>query len=98
VPLPTCASNADWFCPPSTTSLSATNGGASGRGSASFGFEVSNFDQLDKASNAVFSTLAGPGLAGGEFDWGLPFFMGRAVYVGFEGMSSPLGAGPFVAH
>jgi hypothetical protein len=100
--LPTCASNADWFCPPTTTSLTATNHGASGRGSATVPFQVANFDHLDKA-NAVFSTLGGPALGAGgaecpAFDWGLPFFLGRAVYVGLEGMRSPLGVGPYVAH
>ena len=98
VSLPACASASEWFCPATTTSLNATNRGASGRSSASVPFQVANFDQLDKAANAVFPTLAGPGLAGGEFDWGLPFFLGRAVYVGFEGRGSVLGTGPLVAH
>jgi Protein of unknown function (DUF3443) len=49
-------------------------------------------------SNAVFPTLAGPGLGSGEFAWGLPFFLGRTVFVGLDGRSSPLGRGPFVAH
>lgn len=98
VTLPTCASASEWFCPPTTMSLTATNRGASGRGSATVSFQIANFDQLDKSSNAVFPTLAGPSLGGGEFDWGLPFFLGRSVYVGFEGRDSPLGTGPYVAH
>jgi Protein of unknown function (DUF3443) len=98
VSLPVCASSSEWFCPPSATSLSATNSGASGHGSASVGFQVVSFDQLSKSGNAVFPTLAGPGLGSGEFDWGLPFFLGRTVYVGLEGKASPLGAGPYVAH
>ncbi len=53
--------------------------------------------KLDKNHDAVFSTLAGPGLGSGEFDWGLPYFLGRNVYVGLEGRSSPLGSGPYVA-
>jgi hypothetical protein len=98
VSLPVCASSSEWFCPSSTTSLSATNTGASGHGSATVAFQVANFDQLDKVHDAVFPTLAGPGLGSGEFDWGLPFFLGRAVYVGLEGRASPLGTGPYVAH
>jgi hypothetical protein len=95
--LPVCASDAHWYCPPGGATLSATNRGASGRGSAAVTFQVANFERLS-ASSAVFSDLAGPGLASGGFDWGLPFFFGRPVYVGLEGRSSPLGGGPYVAH
>lgn len=54
--------------------------------------------EVMSASNAVFPDLGGPSSGGGTFDWGLPFFLGRAVYVGFEGRASPLGTGPYVAH
>ena len=41
--------------------------------------------------------LAGGGIAGAGFDWGLPFFLGRRVAVGLDGARSPLGEGPYVA-
>jgi len=96
-PIPNCASpNAGWFCPPSTVSLSATNAAASGLPSGSVAFQIGNFNGLINTSNRVFSTIGGnvPGI----FDWGLPFYFGRNVYVGIEGKVSSLGSGPYVAY
>jgi hypothetical protein len=99
VSLPVCTSNSQWFCPPSTASLSAKNSGASGGGSATVPFEIANFDQLS-GSKSVFPDLGGPSASGvgDAFDWGLPFFLGRSVYVGIAGRTSSLGAGPYIAH
>jgi hypothetical protein len=44
----------------------------------------------------VFNDLGGN--AAGMFDWGLPFFLGRDVYVGIEGKSSGVGTGPYWAY
>ena len=54
------------------------------------------------ASWSVYPTLAGPsGPASGgfaaPFDWGLPFFFGKNVFIGFEGRSSSLGSGTYFA-
>jgi hypothetical protein len=82
-----------WFCPPSTLTLSATARGSAGSPSGSVQFQIANFNTLDASSNNVFSDLGAP--LSGVFDWGLPFFLGRNVYVGIEGTTSSLGTGPY---
>ncbi len=82
-----------WYCPSTTLTLSAANTGASGSPSGQVAFQIANYDALSASSNNVFSDLAAsePGM----FDWGLPFFLGRNVYIGLEGTSSSLGEGPY---
>ena len=94
--LPTCTSDSDWFCPSSTKTLSATNIGASGSPSGTVSFQIGNFDSLLNSPNNVFADIGGPNP--GEFDWGLPFFFGRKVYIGIEGLKSGLGTGPYWAY
>ncbi|MEK7373614.1 MAG: DUF3443 family protein [Thermodesulfobacteriota bacterium] len=97
-PLPTCpAPNAAWFCPASTTSLSATNTGASGAPSGPVPFQIGNYISITaNASNSVFAEIGGTFRGG--FDWGLPFFFGRNVFVGYGGSTSSLGSGPYWAY
>jgi hypothetical protein len=94
--LPNCSDNPEWFCPSSTVPLSATNMGASGSPSGVVSFQIGNFDTLINSPNNVFNDIGGaePGM----FDWGLPFFFGRNVYVGLEGTRSSLGTGPYWAY
>jgi Protein of unknown function (DUF3443)/Bacterial Ig-like domain (group 2) len=96
--LPICASpNATWFCPLSSTAFSAVNAAASGSpSSAPISFQIGHFTSLLSSPNAVFSEIGGP--TPGLFDWGLPFYFGRDVYVGFEGKASRLGVGPYFAY
>jgi hypothetical protein len=48
------------------------------------------------AGDSVFPTLGGPNP--GTFDWGLPFFYGRHVFVAIEGAPTPGGTGPYWAY
>lgn len=93
--IPTCSSNAGFYCPSSADSLSAVTN--SGSVSATENFSIANADQLfSAAGNFVFSTLGGPNP--GTFDWGLPFFYGRKVFTAIDGRSTPVGSGPFWAY
>ena len=89
---------APWFCPPSLQSLSATTQGTAGSPSVVVPFQIGNATNLFNSGNHVFIELGGsiPALAG--FDWGLPFFLGKNVFVGIQGKSSTLGAGPLWAY
>jgi Protein of unknown function (DUF3443)/Bacterial Ig-like domain (group 2) len=99
--LPTCASpNQAWYCPSVTTDLSATNRGAGGTPSGIVNFQIRNALGLFSSGNRAFTELGGvlPAALSG-FDWGLPFFYGRSVFVGIEGRSAAgLGTGPYWAY
>lgn len=95
--LPVCPSpNTDWYCPPATRTLSATNTAATGSPSSTVSFSISSLETLLNTSNNVFVDIGGPSDFG--FDWGLPFFMGRSVAFGIESETSTLGTGPYVAY
>jgi hypothetical protein len=96
--LPNCsAPNTGWFCPATTVSLSATNTGASGAPSGVVSFHIGNLEDLTANSFIkVFAEVGGTFRS--NFDWGLPFFFGRTVVIGYEGSASSLGNGPYWAY
>jgi hypothetical protein len=95
--LTTCPSPANGFyCPSSLISLSATNTG-SNNASGSVSFSIDNANTLfSNPADTVFPTLGGPNA--GTFDWGLPFFYGRNVFIAIEGGQTPGGVGPYWAY
>jgi len=94
--LPNCSDSPDWFCPSSAVNLSATNTGATGSPSGVVSFVIGNFDTLTSSSNNVFVNIGGESSV--DFEWGLPFFFGRNIYVGMEGKKSSLGSGLYWAY
>jgi len=61
---------------------------------------VDNLETLS-TNNSSFNAL--PNIAGSNpltlaFDWGLPFFYGRTVFVGFENRTAAQNTGPFFAY
>jgi len=100
-----CTDLAGLYCPASTTALSATIQGQSTVGSptgtqVSVAFDIGNADSLlpQSRTNAALPTLGGTSTTG-TFDWGLPFFYGKTVYVVFEqrSVSGSSQAGPYMA-
>jgi hypothetical protein len=85
-----------WFCPTGTLVLSAQMGSPTGTFGADVVFNLGNMEQLMGTANSVYAEIGGN--APGLFDWGLPFFIGRNVYVGIEGTTSALGSGPYWAY
>jgi len=96
----TC-SGGDFYCPASTLSLSASNAAADGSASGVVNFNIANLVQLASTISAaqVGGTVGITGTsAGNYFDWGLPFFYGRRVFVVFEGGAVNGKTGPLWAY
>lgn len=97
--IPACGSSgeaAKFYCPETLTSLSATNHSAKGTAKALVNFLVANANTLGSDKTFAFNDLAGKN--SDAFDWGLPFFFGRAVVEGIEASPSTLGTGPYWAY
>ncbi len=104
--LPDCSLRSQesaFYCPASTANLSAVNSGPNPNGSTTPVSENVSFS----IANAVTLFDSNPGFAAfkdlggntpGAFEWGLPLFFGRSVFVGIEGQSTPAGAGPYWAY
>lgn len=116
--IPSCTVSVGFYCPTTTETLVAVNQ-ATGGNSRGIQFSVSNANTLfvnNGGLNTAFSDLSGPNTAGipnaatqagdGFFDWGLPFFYGRNVYVAISQVAPPgtpvsgssVPAGPFWAY
>lgn len=94
--IPDCTDQTGFYCPSSTENLTASTQGTNGA-SSNVNFSVANADALFANTNdSVFSDLGGP--APDSFDFGLPFFFGRKVFVAIANKSTPGGTGPYWAY
>ena len=93
-----CGARASGFyCPPGPEALEATNVGVNGT-RVPVPYAVNNAVNLFSSYPfAVLPGLSGPIGDARTFDWGLPFFYGRRVFVGIQAQPSSLGMGPFYA-
>ncbi len=88
--------NTGFYCPTSTQNLTATMP-LKGGGSDAVNFSIGNATTLLANPSFVYANLGGP-ISGPNFDWGLPFFLGRSVYTVIEGRSTSAGPGPLFAY
>ena len=95
----TC-SGGDFFCPAATLALSATNTASDGSATGVVNFNIVNLVQLSSSVRAaqVGGTLSSSASSSTYFDWGLPFFYGRRVFVVMEGASVGGRTGPLWAY
>lgn len=86
------------YCPASTLSLSATVTGLNNN-SETVNFSITNADTVFEANPAftAFNNVGAPTSQSEGFDFGLPFFYGRNVFVVIQGATVTGGTGPLVA-
>jgi hypothetical protein len=96
-----CSGGSGFYCPTGTQSLSAVNASYDSSSSGTVSFNIVNANNLGASVSAaqIGGTLGGSGPSlGNAFDWGLPFFYGRRVFVVIEGSSTSKGTGPYWAY
>src|ERR1039457_52512 len=89
--------NQGWYCPSTEALLSAANRGYGSTASITTTFNIGNSTSLFNTNRSAFPDLGGTSPSGSGFDWGLPFFFGKSVFVGFDNTPSNLGVGPYWA-
>lgn len=94
-----CSSSSAFYCPASTLSLSATQTSSTGF-QVNTAFEIANATTLlSNGSNYVYNNIGFElGSTQSFFIYGLPFHLGRSVYMGLEGRSSSLGSNLYWAY
>lgn len=90
-----CPVNTGFYCPNTPQTYSVITTGANGA-AGTVVFNIANGNSLFATGNSAFNNLGGDN--GPSFDFGLPFFFGRTVFIGIEGQNTPGGAGPYWAY
>jgi hypothetical protein len=80
------------YCPPTAITMSATQMGYGLGTQEQVPFQIIPALAALATSNRAFNDLGGEGSGG--FDWGLPFFYGKTIYVIMTGKTSSIGPGP----
>ncbi len=92
--LPICSNAAPFYCPTTQKSFTAITTGINSVANT-VAFNIANLNSLP-AANSAFNNIGGS--QPNFFDWGLPFFFGKSVFVALELSSTPGGSGPYWAY
>ena len=94
--LPACSNQAKGFyCPTTQTSFTAITTGINGV-AWQIPFNIANALTLFTSTSNAFNNVGGA--QANVFDWGLPFFFGRNVFVALEGTNAAGTIGPYWAY
>jgi hypothetical protein len=96
--LPICPVGAatGFFCPSSLLNFTAVNSDSNSKSTVNFRILSGQVAFAEGSPNKVFDDIGAPNAGG--FDFGLPFFLGKIVYVGFNGKSSNLATDGYFAY
>jgi hypothetical protein len=100
IPLCQSASGCEGFyCPAAPLSLSAVNQSATNGASGTVNVTIVNPEALGSTIRAAsIGGSFGTTTHSTSFDWGLPFFFNRTVFVAIDGASTAHGTGPYWAY
>ncbi|MBO9666340.1 MAG: DUF3443 family protein [Bdellovibrio sp.] len=97
--LPFCGSTS-WFCPLNIIEFTAT--AKSGSVTEDFKFSIGNTNDLIMSGGMVYKNIGGEVGDADKFDLGLPFFLGKTVFVGIKDADATVNGGqvtgPFWAY
>jgi hypothetical protein len=96
--IPRCPVSRSFYCPVPAFSSSAVNTSFGGAVFGPVNFTIENLDALDSTVRAA-SVGGSIGRSNSNtFDWGMPFFFGRTVFVAIDGAITQHGRGPYWAY
>jgi hypothetical protein len=90
--IPQCSG---FYCPPMPLALSAVNTSATGV-ATTIDFTIESIQTI--SGSVAAAHVGGEFGLPNTFDWGLPFFYGRTVFVAISRAATPQGPGPYVAY
>ncbi|MHB8667588.1 MAG: DUF3443 domain-containing protein [Burkholderiales bacterium] len=100
--IPLCSASGNFnnfYCPVAPYSVSAVNASTVNGAFGAVSVTIVNPQTLDASIRAAsIGGSTGSGSRSSYFDWGMPFFFGRTVFVAISGASTAHGMGPYWAY